>query len=170
VRNPERGSAMLVTLIVITALLGGAAVMSSMQISSTRSAGITRTSTSATYCAESGLAAARSVVAAGYASWAGSLYTSGTPSEPNWLSAGIGSHDLDGDGQDDFMVYLKDNDDEIGGTNNPIVDNDQAVFIVSRCTKYADSVREVEELVQQTGGGTCYQAQGGGCGGNGNSN
>ena len=75
------------------------------------------------------------MVAAGYASWAGSLYTSGTPTEPAWLSAGIGSADLDGDGQPDFMVYLKDNDDEIGATNNAAVDNDQAIFIVSRCTK-----------------------------------
>ena len=87
---------------------------------------------------------------------------------PN-LVAGVG-HDLDGDGVADFFVYLKDNDDELNSANNRSVDNDLKVFVVSRCTKYPDSVREVEELVQYSAGGTCYQSQQGGCGGNNNAN
>jgi hypothetical protein len=164
-RQSQRGSAMLVTLILISALLAGAAVLAAMQMSSTRSSDITRTGMSATYCAEAGLAAARSVVAANYGSWAGNL---GTGVEPTFLNSM--SHDIDGDNVADFTIYLRDNDDETNGTNNTAVDNDLRIFIVSRCTKYPENMKEVEELVQYSGGGTCYQSQQGGCWGNGNSN
>ena len=128
---------------------------------------------SATYCAEAGLAQARAVIAANYTSWAGWLCTASSTSactEPSTLYTAIGSHDLDGVAGDDFMVYLRDNDDELSGSNNLAADNDLRVFIVSRCTKYVENVKEVEELVQYSGGGTCYQSQQGGCWGNGNSN
>ena len=164
-RQRERGSAMLVTLILISALLAGAAVLAAMQLSSTRSSDLTRTGMSSTYCAEAGLAIARSYVAANYTGWAGNL---GTGVEPSWLS-GM-SHDIDGDTLSDFTIYLRDNDDELTGSNNTAVDNDLRIFIVSRCTKYAENPKEVEELVQYSGGGTCYQSQQGGCWGNGNSN
>lgn len=167
-RQSERGSAMLVTLILIAALLAGAAVLASMQLSSTRSADVTRTGTASLYCAEAGLAAARNIVASNYLNWTGNL---GTGTEPTWLSSGIGVHDGDGDGAgSDFVVYLKDNDDELSGSNNPAVDNDLRIYIVSRCTKWSENQKEVEELIQYTGGGTCYQSQQGGCWGNGNSN
>jgi len=165
-RQSQRGSAMLVTLILIAALLAGAAVLASMQLSSTRSSEVTRTGTTSMYCAEAGVVAARSIVAANYLNWTGNL---GTGTEPTWLSTALGTHDIDGDGSADFMVYLKDNDDEVG-VQNPLVDNDLRIFIVSRCTKYTENMKEVEELVQYSGGGTCYQSQQGGCGGNGNSN
>ncbi|MBV8755996.1 MAG: hypothetical protein JO257_01895 [Deltaproteobacteria bacterium] len=168
-RQQERGSAMLVTMILVAALLAGAAVIAAMQMASTRGSDVTRTGMSAVYCAEAGLSAARPVVASNYASWAGTFYTSGTPTEPTWLSTGIGSHDLDGDGNADFMVYIKDNDDEIG-TNNPAVDNDLRIFIVSRCIKYGETIKEVEELVTYSGGGTCYHSQSGNCFGNNNAN
>ena len=42
-REKERGSAMLVTLVLIAALIGGAAVVVSMQLASTKSADITKT-------------------------------------------------------------------------------------------------------------------------------
>jgi hypothetical protein len=159
---------MLVTLILIAALLAGAAVLASMQLSSTRSADVTRTGTASLYCAEAGLAAARNIVAANYLNWTGNL---GTGTEPTWLSSAIGVHDADGDGLgSDFMVYLKDNDDELTGSNNTAVDNDLRIYIVSRCTKWSENQKEVEELIQYTGGGTCYQSQQGGCWGNGNSN
>jgi hypothetical protein len=90
--------------------------------------------------------------------------------EPIWLSAGIGSHALDGGSGADFAVYLKDNDDEVTSANDRTYDNDRSVFIVSRCLKYGDTVKEIEELVRFSGGGTCYQAQQGGCGGNDNGN
>ena len=172
-RDRERGSAMLVTLILISALLAGAAVLAAMQLSSTKSSDITRTGMSSTYCAEAGLAAARSVVANYYTSWSSWLCTAASTSsctEPAALATAIGSHDIDADGSNDFIVYLRDNDDELTTANNLAVDNDLRVFIVSRCTKYAENPKEVEELVQYSGGGTCYQSQQGGCWGNGNSN
>jgi hypothetical protein len=165
-RNPERGSAMMVTMIVVTSLLCGSSILVGMQLSSNRSNDLARTGTSALYCAEAGLVAARSVVASNYALWNSAL-ASGT--EPSWLS-GI-NHDVDGDGVADFTITLKDNDDELPPlTNDPTHDNDLKVFVVSTCTKYPDTPKQVMELVQYNGGGNCYQAQQGGCGGNGNSN
>ena len=168
---------MLVTLILIAALLAGAAVLVSMQVSSTRSSEVTRTGTSSLYCAEAGLAAARPIVAANYPTWMSggatnfTLPTATTPTEPAWLSTGIGVHDANGDGNGpDYIVYLVDNDDELSGTQDYLTDNDLRVFIVSRCLLYPENQKEVRELVQYTGGGTCYQSQQGGCGGNGNSN
>jgi hypothetical protein len=177
-RHPERGSAMLVTLILIAALLAGAAVLVSMQVSSTRSSEVTRTGTSSLYCAEVGLAAARPVVAAHYTDWkAGGAanFTAPTatasPTEPSWLASGIGVHDADGGGTgSDYIVYLIDNDDESGSAQDYMNDNDLRVFIVSRCLLYPENEKEVRELVQYSGGGKCYNAQQGGCGGNGNAN
>src|ERR1043165_4120546 len=167
-RNPQRGSAMLVTLIIIAALLGGAVVLVSMQLTSNRSSELARTGNAAMYCAEAGLAAARPTVASSQTSWAASLLLSGAvPSdttEPTWLASGIGSHDLDGDGNADFEVYILDNDDETATTNDRTVDIDNRIFIVSRCIKYGDTPKEVRELIEyvsQTG--TCYESQEGGC-------
>lgn len=169
----ERGSAMLVTLIVISALLAGGSVLVSMQLSSNRGADITKTSTTSLHCAEAGLAAARPIVVAGYTQWSAALAASalGDKSEPAWLASGIGSHDLDGDGASDFTVWIEDNDDEGTGTNVPGVDSDLRVFLVSRCLKYPDAPKELRELILLPANGVhCYQSQQGGCGGNGNSN
>lgn len=166
-RSAERGSAMLVTLLLITALLGGAAVLVSTQLASNRATELARASTLSSYCAEAGLAGARPVVTSRYSQWAGSL---GTGVEPAWLASAI-SHDLDGDGAADFVITLEDNDDELAPLSNDTSrDNDLRIFITSRCIKYGEVPREVVELVQYSGGGTCYQSQQGGCAGNGNSN
>jgi type II secretory pathway pseudopilin PulG len=162
-RNRERGSALLVTMILVAALLAGAAVLTSMQTKSNRSAELTRSSISALYCAESGLSAARNVVATSYASWNASL---GATTEPAWLASV--NHDIDGDGAADFALTLRDNDDET--PNDVTRDNDLTVYIVSTCTKYPDVQTKVAELVRWNGGGNCYQAQLGGCGGNNNAN
>ena len=163
-RNPQRGSAMLVTMIVIASLLAGAAVLVSMQLASTRSSDLTRTGMEATYCAEAGLEAAQPIVAANFSNWATALATCGAGpypcAEPAWLSSGIGSHSLSGGSGTDFQIYLKDNDDELPpNANNLQVDNDLKIFIVSRCIKYADTVKEVEELIQYSGGGQDYRSQ-----------
>jgi len=173
-RDRERGSAMLITLILVAALLAGAAVLASMQIGSTRGADVTRTGMSALYCAEAGLTAAHTVVSQNTGNWTGSgnLYSgTGTPTEPSWLYTGIGAtaHDLDGDGSADFLVYLKDDDDEIG-TQNYTSDSNQKIFIVSRCVKYGETIKEVEELISASGGGACYHSQLGNCFNNGNGN
>lgn len=166
-RNGQRGSAMLVTLIIIGALLAGAAVLVSLQLAGNRSTDLTRSGMSALYCAEAGLAAARPVVAANYASWSASLTASsgGDLSEPGWISAAI-DHDLDlpADGGADFEVYIIDNDDE-PSANNRAADTDFSVYIVSQCTKYTDTPVELRELVLYNGGTKAYESQlGGGTG------
>ncbi|HEY3807557.1 MAG TPA: hypothetical protein VGL61_33375 [Kofleriaceae bacterium] len=174
-RNSQRGSAMLVTMIVIASLLAGAAVLVSMQLASNRSSDLTRTGVSATYCAEAGLDAARSVVAANFANWGSALLACGSGpypcTEPSWLSSAF-SHNLTGGSGSDFWIYIKDNDDELPpNANNLQVDNDLSVFVVSRCIRYADNVKEVEELIQYSGGGQDYRSQQGlGRYGNGNNN
>lgn len=175
-RERERGSAMLVTMIIIVALFAGGVVLVSMQLAANKSSETGRTGMTALYCAEAGLAAARPVVAANQPSWAAAIAASGatTPvtTEPTWLSTGIGSHDLDGDGAADFQVYLLDNDDEVAPTaNDRTLDVDNNIFIVSKCIKYADTPKTVMELinyVQQSG--TCYESQEGGCSQQGNAN
>lgn len=166
-RPTQRGSAMLVTLILIAALLAGGAILVHMAVDSTRSTDVSRTGMSALYCAEAGLAAAAPIVAANETSWPSALAMSGssTPdyTEPSWLSSAVGSHDLDGDGVADFAVYILDNDDEAGGTNDLTHDTDLAVYIVSRCIKYANAPQEVRELVRMSGNVGCIGEMKGGC-------
>lgn len=164
-RTSERGSAMLVVMIVMAALLAGAAVLVSLQLGSNRSTELTRTGISALYCAEAGLAASRTVIAENQTSWAASL---GTGTEPSWLASGV-QHDIDGDGANDFIVTLEDNWDETG-TDVPGTDSDGKIFVVSRCIKYPDVPREVRELISFVQITNCYNSQRGGCGGNGNMN
>lgn len=176
-RQQERGSAMLVTLILIAALLAGAGVLLSMQLASTRSADLTRTNISAVFCAEAGLAAARPIVAQNYAQWRTSLCTTSRTDpascvEPAWLASAIdaaGTHDLDGDGRADFALYLRDNDDELG-TNDPTVDNDLRVFVAARCLTYPDTPKQVDELVEHNGSFGCIGNMIGGADGDGNAN
>jgi len=189
-RNPERGSAMIVTLFVTTALIAGAAVLASTQLASTRGANMERNSLSSLYCAEAGLAMARPWVIARYSvdKWVSSLTlsASGTASstwEEDWLSGNNSSltgintvttcanyssaakcHDLDGDGTSDFFVYVQDNYDDSDQTT----DQDLSVWIVSRCTRNPETIQEVRELVRYSGGGMKYNDQAGGASGNGN--
>jgi Tfp pilus assembly protein PilX len=162
-RSPERGSALIVTMILMAALLAGAVALTSLQLHSTRNAGLARDRISALHCAEAGLVVAKATVAANYSLWNAAL-EAGT--EPSWLASL--DHDIDGDGVPDFTITLRDNDDEVPA--DPTRDNDLTVYVVSRCTKYADVSTEVVELVRYNGGGSCYDAQLGGCGGNNNAN
>ncbi len=165
--HAQRGSAMLVTLILVAALLAGGVVLTSMQMNSNRATEVTNTGVSAMYCAEAGLAAARTAVVANYTSWAGNLNT-GT--EPPWLNAIDHDIDVPADNVSDFTITLKDDDDELTGTNDLSVDQNLRIFVVSTCTKYPGTSKQVEELVRFTGAGTCYKSQQGGNSGNGNDN
>ncbi|HEU0034744.1 MAG TPA: pilus assembly PilX N-terminal domain-containing protein [Kofleriaceae bacterium] len=167
-RQRERGSAMMITMVLITVMLAGGAAIVGMQTKSNRSADTTRTGLSALYCAEAGLSAARPVIVTNYDKWSASL---GGTTQPDWLSSTAFSHDLDGDGVDDFAITLRDNDDEAApAANNPTVDTDQKIFIVSTCIKYADQPKQVTELVEYKEAANCYASQEGGCNGRGNSN
>lgn len=156
---------MLVTMILMSVILSGAAVMVSMQMSSTRNAGMTRAKMSSVYCAEAGLVTARTAVATNYAKWNEALEAE-PDTEPDWLASL--NHDLDGDLAPDFRLTLRDNHDDT--PDDQTRDNDLAVYIVSTCIKYPDTPTEVIELVRHSGGGNCYDAQLGGCGGNANAN
>jgi hypothetical protein len=166
---------MLVTMILMAALLAGAAALAQIQTTSTHSTQMTRTGISAQFCAEAGLVAAHSAVASSYSSWGTALATTAAtpagsiPTEPAFFSSI--NHDVDGDGAADFTLYIKDNSDELPpASDNPAQDNDLRVYIVSRCTKYPDTPREVAELVEQTAGGFGYHSQEGGLNNNGNDN
>ncbi|HEX7700119.1 MAG TPA: hypothetical protein VF403_05345, partial [Kofleriaceae bacterium] len=73
IRQRQRGSAMLVTMIIISSLLAGAAVLVSMQLAGNRASDLTRTGLEATYCAEAGLAIAQPAVMANVANWNAAL-------------------------------------------------------------------------------------------------
>jgi len=167
-RRRERGTAILITMIVVVALLGGGAVLVGLQLSSTRSSEITRSGMTALYCAEAGLNAARPIVANNYAGWNAAL-AAGT--EPAWLNHPTPDHDLNLDGSAaDFTITLKDNDDEGALPNDPNTDNDLQIWVISTCNMFPENKKQVSELVRFNVGGKCYQSQLGGCGGNGNSN
>ncbi|MBA3502894.1 MAG: hypothetical protein H0T65_21205, partial [Deltaproteobacteria bacterium] len=80
-------------MIIIAALLAGAAALAAMQMKSTRGSEITRTSISSLHCAEAGIVAARNAVMTNYPQWNAAL---GLATEPAWMSAI--NHDIDGDG------------------------------------------------------------------------
>jgi len=167
-RNSERGSAMLVAMILMAALLAGAAVLVSLQLSSNRSTELTKTGINALYCAEAGLTATKATVAINQPDWATYL---GTGNQPSWLDSPAINHDIPGIGDtDDFTVTLEDNFDETSGSDADDVDTDGKIYVVSRCTAFPDTPREVRELITFTQVTHCYSAQRGGCGGNGNMN
>src|SRR5688572_10505034 len=161
-RRRERGSAMLITLVIVAALLAGGSVLVSMQLSSNRATDLTRSGLAALHCAEGGLAEAHAAVAVNSTDWDAWL---GTGTEPTWLNSI--DHDLDNDGAADFIITLKDNDDEIAPTaNNASDDIDSRVWIISTCLKYPDTPKQVSELVSLGATGRCYDSQKNGCGGN----
>ena len=164
-RSRERGSALLVTLIVMTAMLAGAALMTSMLLTSTHTADVYRTKVQSLHCAEAGLPIASAAVAANYQGWNAAFASGG---QPAWI-ASLG-RDLDGDSIPDIELTIRDNEDEGAGVNDPLHDSDLALYVVSTCTKYPDTPTSVSELVRFSGGGNCYESQLGGCGGNNNAN
>jgi hypothetical protein len=179
-RNSQRGSAMLVTLIIISSLLAGAIVLVSMQLASNRSTDLSRSSVTALYCAEAGLHAARVVVGTATAAQLDAAVAdsaANTLTEPGWLSTAIntvGDHDVNGDGVGpDFHVYLKDNDDEVinGVANNLADDIDSKVWVVSVCDLFPETPQVVSEMLDAAPqNGTMYDWQAGGAFGNNNYN
>lgn len=169
-RHPERGTAILITMIVTVALLGGGAVLVGMQMSSTRSTEVARSGMTALHCAEAGLNAARKPVNDAYTpdgTWGSSL---GTGAEPAFVNSAAIDHDLDGDGVNDFLITLEDNDDEIGFTASATIDNDLQIYIVSTCLKFPENKKQVRELIRFKVNQKYYNSQAGGIGGNNNVN
>jgi hypothetical protein len=168
-RRSERGAAMMITLIIIASLLAGAAVVVQLQLGANRGTDLTRSGMTAEYCAEAGVERAATVVAANYPLWSATMCGSAdeascVPSAPTSeppLLAGI-DHDIDGDGIPDFVLYLRDDQDEPSVAQNYGVDLNARVYIVATCIKFPDTPRQVKELVQVAGGGTTYTGQQGG--------
>jgi hypothetical protein len=159
---------MVLVMIILVALLAGGAVMLSLQLGSTKQVALASSARGALFCAESGLAASRSVVGANYADWADVL-DSDPSNDPGWYPI---TGDLDGDGVDDYSVTIQDNDDELPPLDNdPTKDNDLKIFVLSTCTMYPDTPQEILELVTYEGGGAVYRNQSGqGSGNTGNAN
>ena len=167
-RVREDGSAMIIVVTILAALLAGGAVAIQVQVLSTRASGIVRANRSSLYCAEAGLAAARPLIGTNFSLWKNILDTNPN-NDPIWYPI-RGDIDEPPDGVMDFEVTVRDNLDE-PLPHNPNEDTDQRVFIISRCTKYPNTPRAVLELVSFTGGGTVYRNQSGqGSGNTGNAN
>lgn len=167
-RRGERGAALAVTLILVSALLAGGALAMYLQLADTRSAAYVNESRASLYCAEAGLVGARDYVSLNVASWPSML--DGDPgNDPDGYPV---EGDLDGDGTMDWHVEIRDNDDELPPIeNNTQLDIDATIFMVSSCLKYPDTPREVLEMISFSGGGTNYRNQSGqGAGGTNNAN
>jgi hypothetical protein len=168
-RRAERGSVMVLVMIILVSLLAGGAIALQLQLSSTKQVGFASSSRRSLYCAEAGLARARGTIANFQALW-NNMIDSDPTNDPTWYPI-VGDIDDPPDGVNDFEVTLRDNDDEPVGSNDPNVDSDLRVFIVSRCTKYPDTPKEVLELAIYNRGADMYRNQSGqGAGNTGNAN
>lgn len=143
-----RGSAMLLTMAVsVIVLVIVTGIMSYAFNEKLRAIGNARR-LSRTACAEAGLSLAKSYFLGQFNQW-NTLLANGTIynhlsvdggvtdlQNPLWQGANAPQlfADLDGDGQADVYIYMKDNQDEmIGSPDNPAHDNDQNVIIGSIC-------------------------------------
>ena len=151
---------MFIVVLVISSLMTVGLLAIYMTIGETKSTSYTVDSKAALYCAEAGLAKARPLLAANYPAW-GVILVGDPASYPAWYPI-MGDIDSPADGVNDFTVTIRDNDDEpAGSANDPTKDNDMRVFVVSRCTRYPETPREVTELLYYSGGGTSYRTQSG---------
>jgi hypothetical protein len=160
VRESERGAAVALVMVLVASLLSGGALAVYLAIGDTRASGYTLSSRGALFCAEAGLASARALIGANYAAWP-LLLDDDPDNDPSWYPIRA---DLDspGDGLADYEVTVRDNDDEMApAPNDPRRDNDLRIFVVSRCTKYTDTPRQVLELISYSGGGNVYRHQSG---------
>jgi hypothetical protein len=141
-----------------------------LTMSETQSTGYASDAKASLYCAEAGLAKARALLVANYAAWPLILDADAT-NDPAWYPV-VGDIDLPVDGVNDFSVTVRDNDDEpVGTANDPTRDNDMRIFVVSKCTRYPETPREVTELIYYKAGGASYRGMSGqGAGNTGNAN
>lgn len=168
--NQQSGMAMVLVITILAALLGIAAIGLSLQLDSTKSAGLIRDSRTSLYCAEAGLAAARETLITNYSDWNKVLDGTGAP----WYSAtpplGItGDANKDGAATADFSVTFTDDGEEDGDTT---VDSNQTIIVTSTCLLYPRAPTQVIEVLSLLAGAGCaYRDQAGqGCGNLNNAN
>lgn len=160
-RNPERGAAMMVVMVVMAALMTAGGLAIYVSTSETKSTGYVSSNRQALFCAEAGLAAARSVVTANYATW-NAVLDADAGNDPTWYPIRGQLTDEDPTGESDYEVTIRDNDDEVApAANDPAKDADLQVYVTSSCLKYPDTPRTVTELVLYHGGGYSYRNQSG---------
>ncbi len=166
--SAERGAALTVMLILVTSLLAIGGIAMYLQLADTRSTRYVNESRGSLFCAEAGLAAARPFIATSATEWSSMLDTDPSNDPDGYPIEG----DLDGDGVADYRVVIRDNDDELPpATDDPTIDLDATIFVVSSCLRYPDTPREVLEMVSFGGGGFNYRNQSGqGAGGTNNAN
>lgn len=164
----QRGSVMMVVACILVALLAGGGIALYVTVQGTKSTGYLKANRSALYCAEAGLSAARAKLAEDPTQW-NALLDGDAANDPAWYPV---TGDLDGDGAADYEVTVRDNDDELPpAANDPTHDSDLGILIVSRCTKYPETPRQVFELVFFELGNSAYRDQSGqGAGNTGNAN
>jgi Tfp pilus assembly protein PilX len=156
---------LIMVLIVLAAMLGALAVRGSTN--ELRLAGSQRTNRAGFYCAEAGLNAARPIFAANVGQWNNifALAANGTMTLPTGQSYPL-TGDIDGDGNPDYQVRIRDNYDELPTANN-LVDNDLAAIMTSTCISStlqtgSASGRTLQAIVAYSGnGGTDYRYQAG---------
>jgi len=158
-RSSERGSAMIVVMVILVALLSAGAVAVRLQMGDTQSTGLIKSGRSALYCAERGLNEARPIVGEHTASWDPAL-TVDTSDEPEWYPIEL-EWNADHDGPE-ARVTILDNDDERPLTDNDREkDSDLAVYIISECLEFPQTPRKVLEFVSYQGIGESYRNQAG---------
>lgn len=169
-RRAQRGAALMTSLIVLSGLLVAAGASVYLLTAETRSTSYTTMARRSLFCAEAGLAVARPIVAGNHGGWNLAL-DSNTANDPAWYPI-TGHLEANQTGAPDFVVTLRDNDDELPPLDNePFRDNDLRIFIVSRCARYPEHPRTVMELVEYSSAGHAYRNQGGqGAGNTGNAN
>jgi hypothetical protein len=156
----ERGIALVLVMILVMGLMTVGLLALYSTSGETKSASYGVDSKAALYCAEAGLAKARPIIGANYAAWPSILDTDPS-NDPAWYPI-TGDLDVPPDGVNDFVVTVRDNDDEPAGVaNDPTHDNDMSVYVVSTCTRYAETPRQVTELIHYQGVGNVYRSQSG---------
>jgi hypothetical protein len=156
----QRGSALMTSLIILSGLLVAAGASVYLMTAETRSTSYTAMARRSLFCAEGGLAMARPIVAANNVTW-NAVLDNDPSNDPPWYPI-TGYLEANSTGTPDFTVTLRDNDDEpITATNDPTVDYDLQVFLVSKCTRYPEHPRTVMELVEYTHAGHNYRNQAG---------
>jgi hypothetical protein len=152
--DPERGAAFVLTMILTSALIAGGALALYLQLADVRASKTVTDKRAAMYCAEGGLAGARSYIVNNSGAWSAML--DGDPlNDPDGYPV---EGDLDGDGIADWHVEIKDNDDE-HPIDNPLDDSDGTIFMIATCPKYPDSSREIMQLVRMQSGSFVYRNQ-----------
>ena len=153
-------------MMVVVALLAAGALALYLQMADTHSAQFVTQEKRSLYCAEAGLAGARDYILQNNTTW-GEMLSTTTGDDPDGYPV---TGDLDGDGNDDWRVTIKDDDDEFP-TDDPYADANGTVFMVSNCIAYPDTPRSVLQLITITAAGANYRNQAGqGAGGTNNVN